>query len=78
MKLHLARNTIKWWTSAKHHLQHPWHSRHHNVISWKAQLGHAGTFSMLFRVVQGLHSAILSFLLIFSDLGQKNDLTLLE
>jgi len=26
---------------------------------------------MLFRVVQGLHSAIFSFLLIFSDLGQK-------
>jgi len=36
------------------------------------------TFRMLFRVVQGLHSAIFSFLLIFFRSWQKNDLILLE
>jgi len=61
MKLHVARNTIKWWTSAKHYFQLPWHSWHHNVVPGKAQGGHMGIFSMLFRVVQGLHSAIFSF-----------------
>ena len=30
-----------------------------------------GTFSMLFRMVKGLHSAIFSFLLIRIDFGQK-------
>jgi len=30
-----------------------------------------GLISMLFGVVQGLYSAIFSFLLIFSDLGKK-------
>ena len=30
-----------------------------------------GTFTMLFRMVIGLYHAIFSFLLIFSELGQK-------
>jgi len=71
MKLHVAHNTIKRWTSAKHYFQHPWHPWHQNVVPGKAQVGHTGTFSMLFRVDQGLHSATFSFLLIFSDLGKK-------
>jgi len=49
-----------------HH--NPWH---HNVVPGKAQVGHTGTFSMLFRVVQGLYSEIFNFLLIFSDLGKQ-------
>ena len=59
------------WTSAKHYFQHPWHPLYHKVAPGKAQVGHTGTFSMLFRVVQGLYSAIFSFLVIFSDLGKK-------
>jgi len=58
MKLHVARNTIKRWTSAKHYFQHPWHPWHQNDVPGKAQVGDIGTFSMLFRVVQRLHSAI--------------------
>ena len=30
-----------------------------------------GTFTMLFRMVKGLYHAIFSFLLMFSELGQK-------
>ena len=59
------------WTCAKCYFWHPWHACHHDVIPGKAQGGHMGTFTMLFRMVKGLYHAIFSFLLIFSDLGQK-------
>jgi len=40
MKLHVARNTIKWWTSAKTYFQHPWHSWYYNVVPGKASRTH--------------------------------------
>jgi len=48
------------------------HDTHGIIMLYQEKLmGHMGTFSMLFRVVQGLHLAIFSFLLFFSNRGQK-------
>jgi len=48
------------------------HDTHGNITLYqeKLKLDTRG-FSMLLRMVQGLHSAIFSFLLIFSDRVQK-------
>jgi len=70
MKLLVAHNTVS--DEQVRNTIFNIHDTHGIIMLYQEKLmGHMGTFSMLFRVVQGLHLAIFSFLLFFSNRGQK-------